>query len=226
MNLEQHYDKLYNASVQKILSGSYELDSLIDAGNDDRLGLTLRIEPDKVVKERIQRLLNEMKEVDPYQYYYPDSDIHVTLLSIISCYSGFDLSKVAIHDYITIMAQCLKRSEPFAITFRGVTASPSCVMIQGFMENNALNLLREELRKRLKHSGLEQSIDKRYSIQTAHSTVVRFRSPLCNTSKLVGILEKYRDFYFGSWEVNSVELVLNDWYHRNGTLKKLHSFML
>ena len=61
------------------------------------------------------------------------------------------------------------------LTYKGVTASPSCLMIQGFMNHESLNITRNNLRKKLKNTTLQQSIDKRYSIQTAHSTVCRFR---------------------------------------------------
>jgi hypothetical protein len=50
-------------------------------------------------------------------------------------------------------------------------------MLQGFMNNNVVNDIRDNL-VGLKNSELEQSLDKRYSIQTAHSTIIRFRREL------------------------------------------------
>ena len=105
-------------------------------------------------------------------------------------------------------------------TFKGITASPSGVMIQGFMNNNELNDIRDRLRKEFKNSNLEQSLDKRYSIQTAHSTIIRFKTELSQKEKFLEILDKNINYDFGTFKVNKFELVYNDWYQREQYVKK------
>ncbi|WP_231481145.1 hypothetical protein [Sediminibacter sp. Hel_I_10] len=85
MNLESHYKKLYNESISKISSDSYEIDELIDSKKDNRFGITLLIRPSIEIKEKIQNFIKEIKKIEPNQYYYPNSDIHITVMSIISC---------------------------------------------------------------------------------------------------------------------------------------------
>ena len=99
MNLAEHYDKLYTESAAKITAGNYEIDHFIDDEKDQRFGITLVIRPDQNTKMNIQRFLTEVKAIEPDQYYYQDSDIHITVMSIISCYAGFDLSQIDIQDY-------------------------------------------------------------------------------------------------------------------------------
>jgi hypothetical protein len=41
MNLKEHYTKLYQDSIQKIQSDSYQVDKLIDSNNDKRYGITI-----------------------------------------------------------------------------------------------------------------------------------------------------------------------------------------
>jgi hypothetical protein len=77
----------------------FELDPLIDDKSDFRRGLTLLIRPDEETKKNISVFLNELKAVDPHQYYYPPSDFHITVMSIIPCYQGFSLD-ISIDKYL------------------------------------------------------------------------------------------------------------------------------
>lgn len=226
MNLNEHYNELYNKSSEAILGGNYKLDSQINDESDSRFGITLLIRPDKPIKANIQLFLDELKAIDPSQYYYPDSDIHITLMSIISCYEGFSLDKISVPDYVEIIQKSLLDLGEIKIEFRGVTASPSAIMIQGFPTDESLNNLRDKLRENFKKSTLEQSIDSRYAISTAHLTVVRFQEKLQNPEKLVAITDKFRDFDFGTFTVNKIELVYNDWYQRERNTIQLENFKL
>lgn len=225
MNLAEHYNKLYNNSITKIANGEYEIDHLIDSNTDQRFGITLVIRPNEATNNRIQQFLAEAKAIEPDQYYYQNADIHITLMSIISCYEGFDLKDINVEDYVDLTKQVLAKYKSFDIRFKGLTASPSCILIQGFL-TETLNEIRDDLRKAFKNSNLQQSIDKRYAIQTAHSTVIRFRSGLEDKEALISLVEKYRDYDFGTFEVKQIELVYNDWYQRERFVKKLHRFSL
>lgn len=223
MNLAEHYNKLYTESIDKIARGYYETDPLIDDETDNRFGITLVIRPDTKTNANIQHFLADVKAIEPDQYYYQNPDIHITLMSIISCYNGFKLDDIHIQDYVQLIEKVLAKYSNFKINFRGLTASPSCILVQGFL-TETLNEIRDDLRLAFKNSDLQQSIDKRYAIQTAHSTIVRFRKPLQNKTALVNLVEKYRDFDFGTFDVKQIELVYNDWYQRERFVKKLHTF--
>lgn len=226
MNLKEHYSELYKESINRISSDKYEIDCLIDSKFDKRFGLTLLIRPSNEVKDKIQKFLCELKKVEPNQYYYPNSDIHITIMSIISCYEGFDLEKIDLSKYTELIKQCLPLNENIKIQFNGLTASNSCIMLQGFMSNDIINDIRDRLRVEFKNSELEQSLDKRYPIQTAHSTIVRFRKELNQKDNFLKIIDKYIDYDFGTFEIEKIELVYNDWYQRNQLVKKLHEFKI
>lgn len=226
MNIKEHYDKLYHDSVRKIQSDSYQVDKLIDSRNDKRFGITLLLRPDNSVKTNIQKFLSKIKTVEPKQYFYRDSDIHVTVMSIISCYDGFDLNQIRVDDYVDIIKKSISGINNFNIEFRGLTASPSCLMVQGFLENDTLNQIRDNLRTDFKNTELEQSMDKRYAIQTAHSTIFRLKEKMENKESFLDIVEEYRDYNFGTFKVNSLELVFNDWYQRKEYVNTLHKLKL
>lgn len=226
MDLIEHYNQLYTKSSQAILAGNYSLDCEINNPSDNRFGLTLLIRPDETVKPCIKLFLEKLKAIDPTQYYYPDSDIHITVMSIISCYSGFDYATIPIPSYIEIIQKSIFDSGEIKIAFKGVTASASAIMIQGFPSNESLNNLREKLRENFKKSTLEQSIDSRYTIAAAHSTVMRFQEKLQNPDQLIAVVEQYRDYDFGEFTVGNIEFVYNDWYQREKNTVLLRDFIL
>ncbi|UTN03858.1 mutarotase [Flavobacterium bizetiae] len=226
MNLQEHYNELYKKSSEAILAGNYKLDAQINNESDSRFGITFLIRPSEIIKANIQLFLNELKTIEPNQYYYPDSDIHITLMSIISCYDGFTLDAINVHEYIDLIQQSLVILDKIKIEFRGVTASPSAIMIQGFPTDDSLNNFRDKLREDFKKSSLQQSIDSRYAISTAHSTVLRFQEKLENPQKLMQVVEKYRDYDFGELQVENLELVYNDWYQREKNTIHLAEFRI
>lgn len=226
MNLSDHYNQLYASAIQKIASDKYIIDPLIDSPTDNRFGITLLARPDILTNDRIQNALSVIREVESDQYYYPASDIHITIMSIISCYDGFELKNINIDYYKKIITNCMPEQGSLEIEFKGLTASPSCIMIQGFLLNDTLEIIRENLRAAFRNSKLEQSIDKRYAIQTAHATVVRFRKPLKDRDKFLQTIESFRNFYFRKFTVNNLSLVHNDWYQREEKVTELARFKI
>jgi len=226
MNLIKQYDNLYHAAIDSIENDTYETDSLINSLCDKRLGITLIIRPSQQVKSNIQTFLKALKEFDSSQYFYPNSDIHITIMSIISCYDGFNLNKICISDYVNLVKKSLQNIEAFNLHFKGVTASKAGIMIQGFPEKEILNNLRDQLRNNFKNSSLEQSLDKRYAIQTAHATVVRFRHELKNKMGVLKTLQEYKNHDFGIFTVHELEFVFNDWCLRKQKTKILEKFSI
>lgn len=226
MNLEQHYQQLRTRSVQQFEAGHFEYDVLLDAPADSRRGITLLARPPLAVREAVEIMLSDFKASEPEQYYYPITDIHLTVLSIISCYEGFSLSVIDPVRYAALVREAISEQKSFKIQFRGITASPSCLLIQGFPLDNALQKIRDDLRQYFRNSGLQHSIDKRYAIQTAHSTVVRFRKPFVQPKAFIQKIKSYEEIELGTFEVHELELVFNDWYQKAENTAVLERFRL
>ncbi|MCA0229134.1 MAG: mutarotase [Bacteroidetes bacterium] len=226
MNLEAHYQQMWLAANEGFAKGHFEYDSLIDSPNDSRRGITLIGRPSEESKKAIGKMLQNLLPLEPQQYYYPSTDIHLTVLSIISCYEGFLLSAIHPQEYIDRIREVIKKYAGFRVRFSGITASSSCVLVQGFPMDDTLAAIRNDLRTTFKTSSLQHSIDKRYSIQTAHSTVIRFRVPLVQPVAFVERLQAFYAHDFGTFEVNMLELVYNDWYQRSENTLLLESFYL
>lgn len=226
MGLREHYNKMWAASIQKFMRQQFQFDPLLDADDDNRYGLTLLARPSNEIKQNILNALDEIKKIAPEQYYYPHSDLHLTMLSIISCYPGFSSDEIDTKEYCKIIGSAVSSVTPFRIAFRGVTASPSCILIQGFPEDDQLKILRNTLRDKFKQSELQHSIDKRYQLQTAHLTAIRFKESFTKAKAFVKAIENLRNKDFGSCLVEQLELVGNDWYHREEKVQHIHNFKL
>lgn len=190
------------------------------------MGITLLLRPSTDVKQKIADFLIKIRKVAPQQYYYPESDLHITVLSIISCYAGFEVQQINTADYISGVKHCLKYFTPFKIHFKGVALTNTGIILQGFPADEQLNTLRDKLRKYFKNSDLQQSIDSRYALETAHSTVMRYTSPVENKDFFINTVENFRAFDFGYSEVTEMELVYNDWYQRKANTKILSLYSL
>ena len=60
----------------------------------------------------------------------------------------------------------------------------------------------------------------------AHTTVMRFQEKLQNSKKLVAAMAQFRDYNFGTLNVEKLELVYNDWYQREGNTIRLAEFYI
>lgn len=224
--LKSIYDEMWADALEKINRNELDLDPLIDDPNDFRRGITLQAGPEKKTLVDFSRFLTEAQNIEPKQYFYLPDEIHITVLSIINCKTGFNLSEISLPDYIGYIEESIKNIKPFTIEFKGITTSPSCILVQGFPNNNSLDLIRDNLRNKFGAGSLNNSIDARYRIKTAHCTVIRFRKKLKEKQNFIELLKNYRNYYFGKTCINHLELVQTDWYHKNDLVQVLHEFEL
>jgi 2'-5' RNA ligase len=122
-------------------------------------------------------------------------------------------------DYQAAVRAALEGTPPFAIDFTGVTVSPGAVLAQGYPRGPALEALRARLRAQLRARGLDDTLEQRYRIVTAHATLLRFVRPLADPAALAALLADVRPQPLGVLQARELELVVNDWHMSNGTLR-------
>lgn len=217
---------MWQESLPLLQKGEVNVDPFIFSKNDTRRGLTLICRPSAEILTNIKSFLLGAQAVAPMQYFYPESDIHLTVLSIISCYPAFNLQQINREKYIQLIKESLKDITPFNLNFKGITASPGTILIKGFDEKGTLQLIRNNLRTNFKKSRLQNSIDKRYKIQTAHLTVIRFKEQLMQPGVFIEFLKQNREVHFGTCKIDKLELVYNDWYQRKENVHNLETFKI
>jgi 2'-5' RNA ligase len=225
-NLNMTYQDMYNQAVVEIQEGRVQIDHRIDDSRDNRFGVTLLVRPSLEVRQRISGFLSRIKVIEPEQYYYPPSDMHITVLSIVSCFEGFDLDQINVEVIKQMVASCLRNIPSFDIHFQGITASPSCILVQGYPKQETLELIRHRLRTGFSQSKIRLSIDQRYRLTTAHATVIRFKNPLRDGEEFLKMMEHYKNFDFGYSHIQEMELVFNDWYQRKDRCQSLELYTL
>lgn len=222
--LVEQYQQMWHDAIRQFEAGHCDTDDFLNISNDKRRGLTLLARPGNEINKKIRSFQDAVKEIEPGQYYYPATDIHLTVLSIVSCYEGFKPAEPDIPNYSNIIQCCL--NHPIQIRLEGITASPSGILIQGFPDSEELNLLRKRLRAKFNGSSLEHSIDSRYRLNTAHLTVVRFKQPITRPKELIMRLKHFRNFNFGTFTIDKLHLVYNDWYQSIQKVEELNTFAL
>lgn len=223
--LQEKYDEIWNSSKEDILNNNIYIDSnLSNIENDKRLGLTVLIQIKGEVLNKFLEIINQLKEIEPEQYYYPSTDMHITVIDFIGASEDFVFDENKVEIYKKVLDKILKDFSRFNIEFKGLTASKGAIMIQGFFDD-IFQELREKLREEVNKQGIE--LKERYKeVKIAHSTITRFKQKLQNPEKLVNKIEELKNFDFGTFEVKKILFVVHDWYNLNKKTKILGEYEL
>lgn len=220
------YNEMWDNALKSFNEDKLEFDTYLNQLDDPRRGIGLYAKPDRSILNVFNNFIKEAKDIEPEQYFYRTEEIHLTVLTIISCENGFNLSRISLPEYIDQIGNSLKDAQPFEIEFCGITASPSCILIQGFPQDKSLRLIRNNLRAQFSRGVLYHSIDKRYQIKTAHCTIIRYKNKLLNKKLFLEFLMKHRNIYFGKTRITELELAYTDWYNKKENARVLHKFKL
>ena len=226
-NLIRLYDALWQDAVDHFATGRVQLDPyLVARHRDHRLGLTVIARPTQQAIGQFSALLRELAQIEPHQYFYQRSEFHITVLSLFRATENFEPCFAKIPAYLTALQPVLSAAEHFAVRFRGITATKSSIMVQGFPKDGQLERLRDRLRKALRSKSLGEGLDERYRIITAHTTIMRFRTQPQDLRRFVQVLGSHREQNFGQLTFQTVQLVKNDWYMSADKLEVLADYPL
>lgn len=204
--LQEHYNKILEQNLRKLLSGGTGDPFLPSSTADTRMALVLVIRIDPEIAANIDNHLNGIRKIEPSLYYYPRQSFHITVIDILK---GEAHRKVPqnIERYIQCIKECTQQIKPFYIALDGMTASDNAAMVKGYYEYEL-----ERFRKLLRQSLNKQSLllEERYETISSHITAVRIPVKLQNPQTFVEYIKQ--PVSFGVMKVNSFELVFHDWY--------------
>jgi 2'-5' RNA ligase len=225
--LQERYTGLWNGAIGEIRAGRVMMDPLLASREPDRRRcVTVLARPSAAIQHSVSEFLDELRVVNPEQYYYDPAELHLTVLSLFTATLEHERYLERYAEYLAAVKAALANAVSFAVDFSGVTLTREAVMIQGFPMTTTLNNLREVLRNELRARHLTEGLDGRYILQTAHMTAVRFRAPLRENAHFAEVLERYRDRPFGRMQVQELNLVRNDWYMSRSSVAVLERFQL
>jgi 2'-5' RNA ligase len=223
----ERYDRLWAGATSYFRSGRVEIDpQLDDRASDPRLGLTVIGRPSPAVRERFISFLKLVKQVAPRQHFYRSDEFHLTVLSLFTATVDFEPHWARRAAYRAAVERALQAGQTFTVHYQGVTASRNAVMVQGFAQDRQLDELRARLRQALGEAGFGGGLDQRYAIETAHSTVLRFKAQPIDLPELMALLGDNRSTDFGATTFHELLLVKNDWYMSHDKVEVLASYSL
>ncbi|MCF2946603.1 hypothetical protein L0668_00660 [Paraglaciecola aquimarina] len=210
--MKNYYQQMWQQGIAAIQQKNEVPDPNIGDLRDTRRGITLLARLPKKVTKQVSTFLVELDKICPNQYCYPESDMHLTIMSIVSCKTGFAFDPKVGTEYLNVLKTALQGIGKFSVDFSGISVSNSAVLLTGYTNNLFLEKLRANTREAIRKSNLLHSMDTRYKIKTAHSTVMRYKSPISNSLQLIQFLTNNQFRQFGEMQVDNLELVFNDWY--------------
>lgn len=226
-SLQSQYDAIWMDAQAAFAAGAPALDAqLLDKTGDRRRSATLLIRPGPAIAARVAQTLDELRRLEPGQYYYRPDELHVTVLSLWTGTEEPEPFFAQLATYRQAIDAALRGAPAFSVCFNGLTASPAAVLVQGFPSGPQLNDLRDRLRAAISAVGLGHTLDRRYRISAAHMTALRFCRPLHDLPRLVQTLDTLRRCDFGRSDVAEVHLVENDWYMSHDRTRLLQTYPL
>jgi len=223
----EFYEYLWKKGLQAYKNMDFEIDTnLMDKSQDKRLGITLIIRNGFPSNDAFKQFYILLRHIDPYQHYYENTELHITVLNIVEMSKDFQLSHYPIDKYISILQEIFYNLKSFPINYCGVCGSPGAVIIQGYDRENRLNMLRDKIRIAFRDSGLPNSIDVRYKAIASHLTLMRFRTQPFDIGKLWSLIVENRNVDFGASTISNIELVCADWYMSREKIDVLAKFTL
>jgi 2'-5' RNA ligase len=225
-HLQSHYDAMWDRAWPAVARGDVECDLHLTGGLDPRRGISLIARPDPAHAARLADLQDRLADADPHQYRQPLSDLHMTVLSLFTVTEHCAPHLARRADYATVVRAAVAGMPAFDVDLAGITMSRGAVLVRGFPRDDTLERLRTRLRDVLCVCGLGAGLDQRYRLVTAHMTVQRFVTPPADPARLAATLAALRDAPLGTMHVDTLELVVNDWYMSSAAIEPIERFAL
>ncbi|MBA2913364.1 2'-5' RNA ligase family protein [Limosilactobacillus frumenti] len=178
---------------------------------DQRRGLTLLVTLPAHVKRNIQFCLTSLRSAAPNMYYYPSTDLHITILDLLRAQKDFQLSPAQFSQYQRVISQVIAQARPVQWTIKNVYLSPVGVLVGGFY-SPVLTTIRDQIRRQCQQQGLP--VMERYRTVSGHMTVARFIKQPTNPQKLLKAVDQLAQLKFGTFTSYQFSLVVHDWYNQ------------
>lgn len=210
-DLDRLYEEIYARGKAAIQSGAELIDTNLSAMEQDpRRALTLVISLRGPIVRTLRMLEEQVRAIEPRQYYYPEADMHVTVIELICATPTLTRDQAVLQQGIDIVSEAIKDSVPFDIAFKGIIVSHGAILARGYYCQELL-ALRERVRKIAQEHAFD--LRERYQSISAHAAIGRFVSKVSHGAQLLKKIDEYHDFEIGTFRVEELELVIHDCYH-------------
>lgn len=154
------------------------LAELARPGTDQRCGVNLVCRPTGDVASYIKEIQRKLSKLEPTQYYYPSSDLHLTLLELCHSRKPEEATQIAtqterfLNEILTGIGSATVDNPILGFDERGCALNFIPV-------DDALQEARTTIRHCLETHGI--AVDARYLPKSAHVSLMRYISPLATS---------------------------------------------
>lgn len=223
---ERTFEEIYRASVRALELGQVEVDAHLQRGERNPAWfVTFVSRPDAATRRRIVAVQDELRERASEHYMYPPEDFHVTVFGRpIQIDSDGRIPDDLREDVEEVAGSVFQKYAPVSITLKGLDLSTATVFVQAFDPDGALDVLRRDLRVRLRSKGIEPGGRFPWGLSVTHLNIVRFVQP--EVESLMEAVARMRDLPLGSFAIREVHFVRTDKYYSQAHTTRLRTFSL
>ncbi len=206
--IRRDYENLWARCRSGLAQGLIEPDPASEE-TIKRWGVSAILRPIADVADTLSEVASELAVyTGRRQVVYDHSNLHTTMRSV-----EFNLGRVddeRIRAYGEILRELAKSYDQLRINYRGLTATATGVLAQGWPADESLQELRRDFRRRLALRGLAGGPEGTKLRITAHASLTVFAGPLLNPLSLVRYVEDNRGTEYGTATYHCVDLVRYD----------------
>jgi hypothetical protein len=176
------------------------------------------------VNDSIDNFVNKyLGDIVSESFLIPRQSRHITILDIIPHnleYSIEELENIAYKVSSKLETNKSIFDKDVEIILQGIFASPDGITLQGYVQNDNLTQIRNELRELLAEDLMEKS---KYVTQTAHIALIKFTKKLDGKS-LVTLVDKLRETPITRFIIDNYSLSISTRYDKHVTSKNQKIF--
>ena len=205
--IKQVYEHMWNASKAPLARGLIEPDPIPSEGGRN-WGVSAIVRPTEPVLNRLEDAAKEVSELTgPEHAIYDASNLHITLRTLETYRSHVTEKDLLIRQYAGILKEIAHQSGPIRISYRGLTATRTSIIAQGWPLDDTFQTLRERFHKQLARTGLSDGPESNSIRQIAHTSLVVFGGSISSPGSLVDYIEANRTTNYGPTEITKIEIV-------------------
>jgi hypothetical protein len=151
------------------------LTCVLQGGEDRRHGVTIVARPPVAVRDEAARIDAHLKAIEPDQYYYALSDLHLTMVEVLPAREQQEVELVA-RRVVEMMPAVLAGLPAPQLDSPMLVINEHACALNFLPADGTLQWVRREIVSRLARAGIATS--SRYAPQSAHLTLMRYIAPL------------------------------------------------
>lgn len=229
-NFESRRRAYLEAGRAALIEHGPTLDSVLQAellrpGTDSRYGVNIICRPSEELTRSIVDIQKHLRAHEPDQYYYPHSELHLTLLEI--CHSRTPKEVAEVISKLRPLLSCLfKDVHSIHLQNPEFGFDTHACAVAFLPADDSLQFDRAHLAQVLTASGIP--IDSRYASQSAHVTVMRYVAPLrSGRQRWVDILSNIPLNRMLAWNVFNLSVTWGpNWYGMRSHVRETGLFLL